>query len=53
MSDHGRRGFSLSNYLEVKIMSYNRNYESEDDDGDDPCPYCGHDPCCCKDDEDD
>jgi len=32
-------------------MPYNRNYESEDDDGDDQCAYCGHGPCCCEDDE--
>ncbi|MBV5330439.1 MAG: hypothetical protein JZU65_22865 [Chlorobium sp.] len=36
-----------------KRMSSNRNYESEDDDGDDPCAYCGHDPCCCDDDDED
>ena len=33
-------------------MSYNYYYESDDDDGDDPCAYCGHDPCSCQDDED-
>lgn len=27
------------------------SYESEDDDGDDPCPYCGHDPCWCPSDK--
>jgi hypothetical protein len=24
-------------------------YYGEDDDGDDPCPSCGHDPCWCDD----
>lgn len=41
-----KKSFSLAN-LNLRPI-----YESEDDDGPDPCAYCGHDPCRCPDDDD-
>ncbi len=38
---------------DLPFSSVTRAYESEDSDGDDPCAYCGHDPCWCPKDESD